>query len=165
MKETLNLPLQNVFAWTDSTIVLNWLDGNPRRCKTYVGNRVSHIIELIPPSHWHHVSSTSNPADYASSGQFPSELLYNELWWQGAEWLKEPPEDWPKIESVLDSNPDSCTEILCHAALFCPQTPILDFTLFSSFDQLKRITAWGLRFINNCRRRPLAKLSFDYFRA
>ena len=26
VKETLCLPLQEVFAWTDSTIVLNWLD-------------------------------------------------------------------------------------------------------------------------------------------
>ena len=29
-------------------IVLNWLVGNPRRFKTYVGNRVSAIIDLIP---------------------------------------------------------------------------------------------------------------------
>ena len=44
----LNLPSEDIFAWTDSTIVLNWLVGNPRRFKTFVGNRVSSIIDSVP---------------------------------------------------------------------------------------------------------------------
>ena len=32
-------------AWIDSTIVLSWLSGNPKRCKTFVGNRVATIID------------------------------------------------------------------------------------------------------------------------
>ena len=43
-QQALNIPTESVFAWTDSTIVLSWLVGNPRRFKTFVGNRVSHII-------------------------------------------------------------------------------------------------------------------------
>ena len=38
VKRILNLPIEQVTAWTDSTIVINWLDGSPRRFKTYVGN-------------------------------------------------------------------------------------------------------------------------------
>ena len=30
------VPLSNTYTWIDSTIVLHWLDGNPRRFKTYV---------------------------------------------------------------------------------------------------------------------------------
>ena len=80
VKETLCLPLQEVFAWTDSTIVLNWLDGNPRRFRTFVGNRVSCIMELIPSKHWRHVSGLQNPADCASRGLFPVELIEHTLW-------------------------------------------------------------------------------------
>ena len=47
-REALQIPIQDIYAWTDSTIVLSWLDGNPCRFKTYVGNRVSHI-ELVAP--------------------------------------------------------------------------------------------------------------------
>ncbi len=43
------IPGTSVFAWTDSTVVLNWLTGNPRRFKTYVGNRISFIIDQISP--------------------------------------------------------------------------------------------------------------------
>ena len=49
-KKLLDLPLSHVFAWTDSTIVLAWLQGNPRRFKVYVGNRVAQIMELVPAS-------------------------------------------------------------------------------------------------------------------
>ena len=49
VRQVLKIPLSKIVAWTDSTIVLNWLDGNPRRFKTYVGNQVSTIIDLIPP--------------------------------------------------------------------------------------------------------------------
>ena len=66
--------LKDVMAWTDSTIVINWLDGNPRRFKTYVGNRISFIITRIPPRNWHHVRGEQHPADCASRGLYP--LLY-----------------------------------------------------------------------------------------
>ena len=36
--DVFHIPLNSVYAWTDSTIVLNWLCGNPRRFKTFVGN-------------------------------------------------------------------------------------------------------------------------------
>ena len=54
VQQTFSLPLNCVHAWTDSTIVLNWLVGNPRRFKTYVGNRISHILELTSPDRWNH---------------------------------------------------------------------------------------------------------------
>ena len=67
----LNIPSSLVFAWTDSTVVLGWLCGKPRRFKTFVGNRVSAIMDLVPPKRWRHVSGKQNPADCASRGLFP----------------------------------------------------------------------------------------------
>ena len=83
VQEIFEIPSSQVFAWTDSTVVLGWLSGNPRRFKTFVGNRVSNILELIPPDRWRHVSGVDNPADSSSRGMFPSELLQHELWWNG----------------------------------------------------------------------------------
>ena len=70
-RATLNIPLESVVARTDSTIVLNWLDGNPRRFKTYVGNRISFILSHAPSKHWRHVKGEQNPADCASRGLYP----------------------------------------------------------------------------------------------
>ena len=60
LRQMFKISLSLMHAWTDSTIVLNWLDGSPRHFKAYVGNRVSTIIDLIPPNRWHHVSGCEN---------------------------------------------------------------------------------------------------------
>ena len=80
IKDLFHVSMENVFAWTDSTIVLGWLRGNPRLMKTFVGNRVSYIMDQISPDRWRHVHSSDNPADCASRGLFPSQLLNFDLW-------------------------------------------------------------------------------------
>ena len=91
VKKVFEVPTNNVYAWTDSTIVLSWLSGNPKRFKTFVGNRVATIIDSIPPDHWRHVVGTENPADCASWGLYPAEILNHQLWWNGPTWLKDTP--------------------------------------------------------------------------
>ena len=91
-----HVPLNDVYAWTDSTIVLIWLVGNPRRFKTYVGNRVSYIIELRAPETWNHIEGIQNPADCASRGMFLSELLDHTLCWNAPNWLHYDSSQWPK---------------------------------------------------------------------
>ena len=56
----------------------------------------SHIVELIAPERWNHVEGTENPADCASCGMYPPELLEHELWWDGPSWLHHNPSHWPK---------------------------------------------------------------------
>ena len=82
IKNIYQIPVTNVFAWTNSIIVLNWLNGSPKRFKTFVGNRISTIIDFIPRNRWNHVSSIDNPANCASRGLYLSELLNYELWWK-----------------------------------------------------------------------------------
>ncbi|XP_075163097.1 uncharacterized protein LOC142235722 [Haematobia irritans] len=92
----LNITNYSTFCWTDSTIVLSWLAKAPCSWTTFVANRVSKIVEVIDPSHWSHVSSESNPADLASRGIYPQEIIDNQLWWQGPDWLRKSEYNWPK---------------------------------------------------------------------
>lgn len=82
------------WAWTDSTIVLQWLSAHPRKWRTYVANRTAEILEHLPRQHWNHVRSEENPADCASRGLSPSELVEHDLWFQGPRWLKDNPCTW-----------------------------------------------------------------------
>ena len=43
-KAVFHIPSEQVFAWRDRTIVLNWFTGSLHCFKTYVGNQVSHIV-------------------------------------------------------------------------------------------------------------------------
>lgn len=152
-KEVFSLSLKDVFAWTDSTIVLNWLTGNPRRFKTYVGNRVSSIMELIAPDRWSHVNGSGNPADCASRGLFPSELLNFYLWWDGPRWLKLSPGEWPKQCTLPPVDPSQESGEICLHTAVIPCQPVMSLEQFSSFTRLLRVTAWLIRFSRNCRAR------------
>lgn len=155
VKEVLKLSIEQIFAWTDSTVVLGWLSGSPRRFKTYVGNRVSHITDRIPPSRWRHVAGVHNPADCASRGLFPQELKQFELWWRGPAWLQLSPLMWPEQGNPpTNPIPDEEREV-CHVSTMLTKTgPILDPVRYSSFMRLKRVTAWIFRFLNNLRKKP-----------
>ena len=86
-RDTLCIPWERGFAWSDSSCVLSWLDGNPRDYQVFVTNRVSQILEVVPPHMWKHVPTDQNPADAASRVLFPAELADTNLWWDGPEWL------------------------------------------------------------------------------
>ena len=148
---TLQIPIEDVHAWTDSTIVVSWLDGNPRHFKTYVGNRISFILDRIPPSHWNHVPGEENPADCASRGLLPLELIEHDLWWSGPEWLKLHSTDWPRhVAPEPHDSPDEQKE-LCLLTSTETRDPVIPLDRFSSYTRLTRITAWVMRFISNCR--------------
>ena len=121
VKDVLHVSHNNVFAWTDSMIVLDWLVGNPRRFKTYAGNRVSCIIELLSPSQWNHVIGIQNPTDCASRGLFPSELLEHDLWWNGPEWLYLTPDEWPKQSSPMVSRVSEEEREMCLVTTVVPR--------------------------------------------
>ncbi|XP_037818450.1 uncharacterized protein LOC119608194 [Lucilia sericata] len=99
IQSQLNLRDYKLFLWTDSTIVLAWLQKPPNRWKTFVENRVSSIIEKVGNKFWSHVDSKNNPADLASRGLTVSQLMNNDLWWHGPSWLRLPQNQWPKPPS------------------------------------------------------------------
>ena len=77
-----------IYCWTDSEIVLAWLQGHPSHWKTFIANRVSEIYSSFPCSQWHQVSSQDNPADLASRGVSPAQLQTSKLWREGPDWFK-----------------------------------------------------------------------------
>ncbi|XP_017478286.1 PREDICTED: uncharacterized protein LOC108368022 [Rhagoletis zephyria] len=83
-----------LFAWTDSTITLAWLQVHPSRWETFVANRVADIHEILPPECWNHVRSEGNPADCASRGITLLKLLHHEQWWNGPEFLSSSNQFW-----------------------------------------------------------------------
>lgn len=91
-----NLKATVVHTWTDSEIVLAWLQGHPNRWKTFVANRVSDIHSTLDAAVWNHVPSKDNPADCASRGLPPQQLSHHSLWWNGPKWLTQNVEYWPR---------------------------------------------------------------------
>ena len=149
VQRVLDLPSCCIHAWMDSTVVLDWLSGDPRRFKTYVGNRVTQIVELVSPSKWNHVSGLDNPADCASRGLFPSELLRHHLWWNGPDWLSQDPSHWPQTLSPhISDTPEEEREICFVSST--KSSDLIDMGRYSNYTRLKCMVAWMFRFTNNC---------------
>jgi hypothetical protein len=161
---TAKIKIDSTTAWCDSSIVLSWLQMAPHKLQTYEGNRVSQIQGMIPDVPWMHVPSALNPADSASRGLLPSELLNHNLWW-GPEWLKDfasvAAHSARTVAQLHDYSPAAALTAqaveqpyndppaagnACHSV----EEPWL-ITRFSSFSKLQTTVGWCLRFINNVR--------------
>ena len=91
-----------------------------------------------------------NPADCASRGILPLELLDHTLWWEGPPWLKLDTSDWPQGTVPVETIEEEEKEI-CLVTLSQLKEPLIPLNHYSSFTRLQRITAWILRFVNGCR--------------
>ncbi|XP_071579938.1 uncharacterized protein [Temnothorax nylanderi] len=143
---TLDLSGAQKHLWSDSKVALAWIQGHPSKWKTYVANRVAEIQRALPDAIWHHIPSEENPADCASRGLSPSELLQHHLWWQGPIWLQSRDKLYSQIlpEEIGDL-PEQRTHV--HLASKDPEEDP-NLLRFSGFQRLLRVTAWGLRWLN-----------------
>ncbi|GFT77308.1 integrase catalytic domain-containing protein [Trichonephila clavipes] len=107
VETALQMKTPPVYLWSDSTIVLAWIQKEPNLLKTFVANRVATSQHLTNAEQWHHVSSEQNPADLVSRGLDPSSLLNNSLWWNGPKFLTT--KDFPERNiRVTDNDEFNC---------------------------------------------------------
>lgn len=150
VQTALNLKNADVHCWSDSMIVLAWIQGPSYRWKTFVANKVAKIQTNYPAECWKHVKSQDNPADMISRGIMPSELVENKLWWWGPEWLKNKTalkEEAVHYETELE---EKRKPILVHTTNYAGAEEIL--SRYSSFNKLIRIMAWCNRFVCKARK-------------
>jgi len=83
----LNITINKYYLWTDSSIVLTWIQSLPNKWNIFVGKRVALIQEETESASRRHVPFESNPADLISRGCEPSTLSIFTLWWKGPQWL------------------------------------------------------------------------------
>jgi hypothetical protein len=85
----LNLEINSVNLWTDSTIVLSWISSPATKWNTFLVNRVARIQEATNVNDWKHVPTSDNPADIISRGVTQEKLMNLQLWWHGPHWLQQ----------------------------------------------------------------------------
>ena len=87
--------VKDVF-WTDSQVVVGYIKNDARRFHVFVANRVQQIRDSSSPSQWQYVRTEENPADEASRGVSPRNLVNN------SHWLKGPPFLWEQTITYQD---------------------------------------------------------------
>ncbi|KAL7743847.1 hypothetical protein ACLKA6_000252 [Drosophila palustris] len=135
------------YLWSDSQIVLHWIQQHSATLSTFVGNRVSDIQESTLDCHWRHVPTQHNPADLVLRGCPPGELV-DSIWVLGPEFLSQSPSAWPKDKR---SEPDLEVVALEKSKSAFKATTIGSYLLesirsISSHRLSLRIVAWMMRF-------------------
>ncbi|XP_061724297.1 uncharacterized protein LOC133530805 [Cydia pomonella] len=143
--ELLKIPKNKIFVWTDSMVVLAWLQSQPSRWKTFVANRTADITRLIDNDRWRHVQSADNPADIATRGVKAQELATQDLWWNGPDWLKRDQVEYEKTE-IAQTELESKTT--CHVLV--DERPIWE--RFSTMSRMKRVLAYCRRMLTERKR-------------
>lgn len=107
LKDELDVSIDDEFFWTDSQVVLGYLNNEARRFHTFVANRVQKIRQLTNPQQWHYVPTDSNPADYASRGLSTKEIPTT-FWFSGPTFLWKKELDTPEQPSpdLLSGDPE-----------------------------------------------------------
>lgn len=77
----------SITAFTDSQVVLCWLRADLSRWKIYIATRTTKIRNAIPIDNWFYVHTSKNPADCASKGVLPADIINNDLWWHGPDLM------------------------------------------------------------------------------
>ncbi|XP_067279675.1 uncharacterized protein [Pseudorasbora parva] len=99
LREELDLTNANEFFWTDSKVVLGYINNDARRFHTFVANRVQKIHQSTAPKQWLYVPTDENPADNASRGRTINELLSSN-WFSGPSFL------WKKEMAISNVVPE-----------------------------------------------------------
>lgn len=148
VKAAMEINFDKIILFSDSTIVLSWINMQSNKMKTFVSHRIAEIQELTNPPDWHHISTQQNPADIISRGLMPNELADSTLWWSGPQFLTENEENWPISKFAPETELPEMKIVL---VTMQPQEPLPIFSNCSSFSKLQRIFAYVSRFVHNCR--------------
>ncbi|XP_025262293.1 uncharacterized protein LOC112637250 [Camponotus floridanus] len=145
LREALDLLSAPVTLWSDSRVTLQWIQGHASRWKTFVANRVSHIQTKLPETRWRHIPGRDNPADCASRGIEPRDLLNHSLWWTGPPWLDKDPASWPQHDHAAHEVEVPETRAIASHLTTAEKAEPEMLLRFSELHRLLRVTAWCCR--------------------
>jgi hypothetical protein len=154
VRRELEIAVQESYFWTDSTLVLQYIKNEDKRFLTFVANRVALIHSGTSPEQWKYVDTANNPADDASRGISAEELLSGGRWLHGPDFLWSSPTNWPTQPAAIPQISDQDPEVKKSKAIVCavvaepPKADMFDDLMnrYSSWNKLKRVWAWILRF-------------------
>ncbi|KAL4009472.1 hypothetical protein ACER0C_003324 [Sarotherodon galilaeus] len=127
------LEIENVqeYYWTDSKVVLGYVNNDAKRFQTFVANRIQRIRSSTKPEQWRYVNSEDNPADGASRGLTAQNL----------------PHEVGMVGEVEATDPE-LRRVHVHAVKAKEQNPMVNrLTKFSDWSRVVRAIARLKRFV------------------
>ncbi|XP_062699419.1 uncharacterized protein LOC134284496 [Aedes albopictus] len=146
--ENHSLQITKRYFHTDSTVLLAWLRADPRKYRPYVQFRTTEILTDTKVEEWRWVPTRLNIADEATKwGNGPS-FDVQDKWYRGPDFLWQPESEWPVKKPLIEEPTDELRKTNVHQEV--TTDPVLEFTKFSSWEDLIKSLAYLYHFINRC---------------
>ena len=86
VKKVYDVKDEDIHYFSDSSIVIGWLQSGDLNFKPYVANQIVKIKKASSVKNWHHIPGDVNPADLASRGASIKSIMNSSLWRNGPEF-------------------------------------------------------------------------------
>ena len=160
----INVHVNKVFMWTESTTVLQLLHSTSKQ-PIFIANRVSEILDHTSVDGWNLVDSIKNQADAGTRGMSAEDL-------QSSSWVRDPDfirtKDFPfdpstkvvkniKLRIVTKETDETNTSLPASVTKSIKEPPpqLIPFDKYSSYQKLLRITAYAIHLLTNVRVMPM----------
>lgn len=140
----------SIHFWTDSEVVLAWINSDASHYEVFVANRISKIQNLSAAHQWRHVTSNNNPADILSRGCKPKSFGLCDMWFFGPCFLHGNETVWPqnidkdKLMTINVGKRKAPTALITLRSE--AENIIYSINHGNSFRKLQRIVGYVLRF-------------------
>ena len=110
LRQELTIHISSKVFWTDSQVVLGYINYDSQRVKIFLANRVQFIQDNTGIMQWHYISTHDNPADDESRGLDSKNLGRIKRWSNGPEFLWSFKETWlggdNAVRHITESDPE-----------------------------------------------------------
>ena len=149
------LPILSVTVWMDSTVALYWIANPVRSWKVFVANHVRKITDITAELgvEWKYCPTGLNLADLGSSGA-TLDWMVKGGWYEGPDWLLNE-DEWPAQPHLKSTQATNDEQKVVREVVSNVDARNLDewenLLMRKPYWNTLRITAWAMRFVNNCR--------------
>ena len=153
VRKELSVNIDEVFFWTDATVVLRYLNNSSSHFEALVGNRIELLHTLTAVAQRRCVPTSDNPANIASQGISPKLCVRADLWFRGPSFLMSDSNvEWPEQPNFLVELSEDDAEVRKRPKK-CFSQKIKEedwverlFARYSNLTRLQRSVVWILRF-------------------
>ena len=144
------LRLENAeqYFWTDSKVVLGYINNEARKFNIFVANRIQQIHNYSKALEWNYVPSGDNPADLASRGMNAAEIKTSSMWWDGPVFLSSNTElPVAQIDITLPADDPEVKKIVLKTLAHSYPGLVERLTIFSSWTRARKAVASCRRYL------------------
>ena len=145
IEKEIDMEIDEITFYTDSKVVLGYIQNESQRFYVYVANRVQTIQKMSNPRQWKYIDTSKNPADL-STRCLNAESLLGSSWLTGPSFLRDQnriAEDEEEEIPLNEDDPEVCKDAVSLKTQTSERHSLgADrFLRFSSFHSLQRAIA------------------------